>query len=106
LLSVNKTNGRLRLVRLITLPGPLASAWGMTVSPDGRLLVVAGGTGAAVLSLPKLESGAAHPVLGVLPVNSSGVFEAAVSRTGRSAPTGGCGSSMRPEPSERPAHVR
>jgi DNA-binding beta-propeller fold protein YncE len=78
-LSVNKTNARLTLVRLVTLPSPLVAAWGMTVSPDGRLLLVAGGSGTAVLSLPKLESGAAHPVLGVLPVNGSGVFEAAVS---------------------------
>jgi DNA-binding beta-propeller fold protein YncE len=78
-LSVNKTNSRLTLVRLVTLPGPLAAAWGMSVSPNGRLLLVAGGSGAAVLSLPKLESGAAHPVLGVLPADGAGAFEAAVS---------------------------
>jgi DNA-binding beta-propeller fold protein YncE len=78
-LSVNKTHGRLTLVRLVTLPGPLAAAWGMTVSPDGRLLLVAGGSGAAVLSLPRLESGAAHPLLGVLHANGAGAFEAAVS---------------------------
>ena len=40
-LSVGKTSGRLTLVRLITLPGSLAGAWGITVSSDGRLLLVA-----------------------------------------------------------------
>ncbi len=84
-LSVGKTSGRLTLVRLITLPGSLAGAWGITVSSDGRLLLVAGGSGAAVLSLPKLESGAARPVLGVLPANGAGAFEVAVSTDDRYA---------------------
>jgi DNA-binding beta-propeller fold protein YncE len=78
-LSVEKTSGRLTLVRLVTLPGSLTGAWGMTASPDGRLLLVAGGAGTAVLSLPKLESGTADPVLGVLPTTGAGAFEAAVS---------------------------
>jgi len=46
---------------------------------DGRLLLIADGSGTAVLNLPKLQSGAAHPVLGVLPTNGAVAFEAAVS---------------------------
>lgn len=67
-LAIRKVAGgqRLALVRVITLPPPLTAAWGMSISPDGRLLLVAGGSGTAVLSLSKVVSGAAHPVLGVL----------------------------------------
>ena len=80
-LASQKAGGarRLTLARLITLPSPLTAASGMSVSPDGRLLLVAGGSGAAVLSLPEVESGAPHPVLGVLTDGGSGAFEAAFS---------------------------
>jgi DNA-binding beta-propeller fold protein YncE len=70
---------RLALVRVITLPSLLTAAWGMSVSPDGRLLLVAGGSGTAVLSLSKVVSGGAHPVLGVLTDSGPAAFEAASS---------------------------
>ncbi|MGH3204000.1 MAG: YncE family protein [Streptosporangiaceae bacterium] len=82
-LAIRRAAGgqRLALARLITLPPPLIAAWGMSVSADGRLLLVVGGSGTAVLSLPKVESGAADPVLGVLTDagSGSGAFEAALS---------------------------
>ena len=78
-LAIRKVAGgqRLALVRVITLPPPLTAAWGMSISPDGRFLLVAGGSGTAVLSLPEVVSGAAHPVLGVLTDGGSAAFEAA-----------------------------
>ncbi len=76
---------RLALVRVIKLPPPLTAAWGMSVSPDGRLLLVAGGSGTAVLSLPKAVSGAADPVLGVLSDGGPAAFEAAPSSNGHYA---------------------
>jgi DNA-binding beta-propeller fold protein YncE len=78
-LAIRKVTGgqRLTLVRVITLPPPLTAAWGMSVSPDGRLLLVAGGSGTAVLSLSKVVSGAAQPVLGVLTDGGPAAFEAA-----------------------------
>jgi DNA-binding beta-propeller fold protein YncE len=86
-LAISRAGGgqRLTLARLFTLPPSLNSAWGMSASPDGRLLLVAGGSGTAVLSVPRVESGAAHPVLGVLPDRGAGVFEAAVSADDRYA---------------------
>ena len=76
---------RLALVRVIKLPPPLTAAWGMSVSPDGRLLLVAGGSGTAVLSLSKVVSGAADPVLGVLSDGGPAAFEAAPSSNGHYA---------------------
>ena len=79
MLAIRKAAGgqQLALVRVITLPPPLTGAWGMSVSPDGQFLLVAGGPGTAVLSLSKAVSGAAHPVLGVLIDGGSAAFEAA-----------------------------
>jgi DNA-binding beta-propeller fold protein YncE len=70
---------RLALVRGITLPSALNGAWGMSVTPDGQLLLVAGGSGTAVLSMSRVVSGAADPVLGVLTDGGPGAFETVAS---------------------------
>jgi len=67
-----------RLVRTVDLPG-LADAFGLAMTHDGRLLVVAGYTATAVLSVRALEDGGRDPVVGVLADTGSGQFEVAVS---------------------------
>jgi DNA-binding beta-propeller fold protein YncE len=68
---------------------PTAGAAGITLSPDGRLLLVANGdTGAVVVSVPAAESGASDAVLGTLSVpvaRRGGAIEVAVSPDGRYA---------------------
>jgi DNA-binding beta-propeller fold protein YncE len=74
------------LLRTIALPA--TSAAGITLSPDGRLLLVADGeTGAVVVSVPAAESGANGAVLGTLSAGSqpAGAIEVAVSPDGRYA---------------------
>lgn len=51
------------LVHAIAVPGPTA---GDTLSQNGRLLLVAGGAGAVVVSVPAAERGSRHAVLGTL----------------------------------------
>jgi len=51
------------LIRTIAVPG---EAVGASLTRDGRLLPVADGQGAAVVSVARAERGAAHPVLGTL----------------------------------------
>ncbi|MGO8894518.1 MAG: YncE family protein [Streptosporangiaceae bacterium] len=68
-----------RLVRTVKLPGSLADAFGMAMSHDGLLLVVAGYTATAVLSVRALEDGGHDPVVGVLADAGAGQFEVAVS---------------------------
>jgi len=69
----------LRLVRLVSLPATFSDAFGMAMTHDGRLLVVAGFTAIAVLSVPALEDGAQDPLVGVLSDAGDGYFEVAVS---------------------------
>ncbi len=56
-------HGAPTLIRGITVPG---QAVGASLTRDGRLLLIADGQGAAVLSVARAERGAAHPVLGTL----------------------------------------
>lgn len=78
--------GAPRLVRAIQVPG---EAVGSSLTRDGRLLLVADGSGAAVISVARAESGAKHPLLGMLfpPVGSriaaDGAIETASSADGR-----------------------
>jgi DNA-binding beta-propeller fold protein YncE len=69
----------LRLVRTVSLPGPLTTAFGLAMTHDGRLLLVAGYTATAVLSVPALEDGGRDPVLGLLADAGAGQTEIAVS---------------------------
>jgi DNA-binding beta-propeller fold protein YncE len=76
------------LLRIIALPA--APATGLTLSPHGRLLLVADGiTGAVVVSVPAAESGANGAVLGTLSAPAGaqpgGAIEVAVSPDGRYA---------------------
>lgn len=76
-----------RLVRTIEVPGEAAGA---SLTRDDRLLLVADGRGAAVISVARAESGAAHPVLGMLsppssvsPQQGAGAIETSSSADGR-----------------------
>jgi 6-phosphogluconolactonase (cycloisomerase 2 family) len=77
------TRGTLRLVRTVPLPHSLPAAYGMTMTHDGRLLLVAGYTATAVLSVSALEDGRGNPMVGVLNDAGSGQFEVAVSADDR-----------------------
>jgi DNA-binding beta-propeller fold protein YncE len=68
-----------RLVRMVMLPGSLPDAFGMAMTHDGQLLVVAGYTATAVLSVRALEDGSQDPVVGTLADAGAGQFEVAVS---------------------------
>ena len=74
------------LVRTITVRGLTAGA---VLSPNGRLLLVAGGAGATVISVRAAEQGSKHAVLGSLvrPGGSTadGAIEVAVTPDGRYA---------------------
>lgn len=74
------------LVRTIAVPGPTAGA---ALSDKGRLLLVAGGAGAVVVSVPAAEQGGEHAVLGTLvaPGNplAAGAIEVAITPDGRYA---------------------
>ncbi len=76
-------------VLLRTIALPVAAAAGVTLSPDGRLLLVADeDTGAVVVSVPAAESGANGAVLGTLSIPGArlgGAIEVAVSPDGRYA---------------------
>jgi DNA-binding beta-propeller fold protein YncE len=68
-----------RLVRVVKLPGSLADAFGMAMTHDGTLLVVAGYKATAVLRVRALEDGASDPVAGTLDDAGAGQFEVALS---------------------------
>lgn len=68
-----------RLVRTAKLPGPLAAAFGMAITHDGLLLVVAGYTATGVLSVRALEDGGHDPPVGILTDAGAGQFEVALS---------------------------
>jgi DNA-binding beta-propeller fold protein YncE len=57
----------------------------MAMTPDGKLLLVAGYTATAVLSVPALETGSNAAVIGILADAGAGQFEVAVSADGRYA---------------------
>ena len=71
--------GTLRLVRPVPLPHTLPAAYGMTLTHEGRLLLVAGESATAVLSVSALEDGRGNPLAGVLSDAGSGQFEVSVS---------------------------
>jgi DNA-binding beta-propeller fold protein YncE len=64
-----------------------SSALGETLTPGGRYLLVAGGSGATVISVARAERGTPGAVLGTLadPTGGSGAIEVAVSPDGRYA---------------------
>jgi hypothetical protein len=76
-------HGAPRLVRTVDLPESLPAAFEMTLTHDGRLLVVAGYTGTAVMSVQALEDGRPNPALGVLSDAGAGEFGVAVSADDR-----------------------
>jgi sugar lactone lactonase YvrE len=78
-------HGAPRLVRTAPLPSSMTQAFGMTLTHDGRLLLVAAYTGTAVLSVPALEDGRGDPMVGVLADAGAGQFEVAVSDDDRYA---------------------
>jgi DNA-binding beta-propeller fold protein YncE len=73
------------LVRTVALPGGL-QPYGETLSPDGRHLLAAAGTGAVVIDTATAERGKFPPVLGVLSsmhgAQQAGAVEVAVSPDG------------------------
>jgi DNA-binding beta-propeller fold protein YncE len=70
--------GSLRLVRAVPLPAA-AGAFGMAMTRDGRLLLVADYSATVVLRVSALEQGRGNPVAGLLTDAGSGQFEVAVS---------------------------
>jgi DNA-binding beta-propeller fold protein YncE len=78
-------HGSSTLVHTVPLPSQLGYAFGMTLTHDGKLLLVAGYTATAVVSVAALEDGKPDPVLGVLSDSGAGQFEVAVSGDDRYA---------------------
>ena len=78
-------HGAPRLVRTVPLLSTMTAAYGMTLTHDGRLLLVAAYTATAVLSVPALEDGRGDPMVGVLADAGAGQFEVAVSNDDRYA---------------------
>jgi DNA-binding beta-propeller fold protein YncE len=74
--------GAPRLVRTVILPRLLTGAYGMAITPGG-LLLVAGYTATAVLSVHALEDGGRDQVLGMLRDAGVGQFEVVVSGDGQ-----------------------
>ncbi len=76
-----RTDGRLRLRAKITVP---EQALGVTLTPDGRYLVVADGYGGAyVLDVTATEHGSRSAVMGQLTSSGTGAIEASVSPNGK-----------------------
>lgn len=75
-----------RLIRSISVPG---EAVGSSLSRDGRLLLIADGQGATVVSVARAERGTPHPVLGTVTppasahLHAAGAIETASSADGR-----------------------
>ena len=78
-------HGAPRLVRTVPLPSSMTQAFGMTLTHDGRLLLVAAYTATAVLNVPALEDGRGDAMAGVLADAGAGQFEVAVSNDNRYA---------------------
>jgi hypothetical protein len=70
--------GAPRLVRTVALPSSMTGSYGLAMTQDG-LLLVAGYTATAVLSIPALEQGGRDPLVGVLADAGAGQFEVALS---------------------------
>jgi DNA-binding beta-propeller fold protein YncE len=68
-----------RLVRTVQLPQSMPDAFGMAMTHNGQLLLVAGYTATAVLSVRALEDGSHDPLVGILADAGTGQFEVAVS---------------------------
>jgi DNA-binding beta-propeller fold protein YncE len=75
--------GTLRLIRTVPLPVSLTGAYGMTLTHDGRLLLVAGYSATAVLSVSALEDSRGDPVAGLLTDAGNGQFGVTVSADDR-----------------------
>lgn len=75
--------GALRLIRTVPLPSTLRGAYGMTLTHDGRLLLVAGYSATAVLSVSAFEDGRGDPVDGLLTDAGNGQFGVTVSADDR-----------------------
>jgi DNA-binding beta-propeller fold protein YncE len=79
-------DGRPRTIRTISVAG---EAVGCSLTPDGRLLLIADGQGATVVDVARAVSSAPHPVLGSLQppasahLNAKGAIETNSSRDGR-----------------------
>lgn len=67
-----------RLVRMVKLPLQ-AAAYGMAMTHDGRLLLVATYSATAVLSVAALEDGSSDPVVGTLADSGVGQWDVTVS---------------------------
>jgi DNA-binding beta-propeller fold protein YncE len=70
--------GAPRLVRTVALPSSMTGAYGLAMTQDG-LLLVAGYTATAVLSVRALETGGRDPLVGVLADAGAGQFGVALS---------------------------
>lgn len=75
--------GRLRLIRTVPLPVSLTGAYGMTLTHGGRLLLVAGYSATAVLSVSALEDNRGDPVTELLTDAGNGQFGVTVSADDR-----------------------
>jgi len=89
-IEVLRLRGPLAPVQVRTIPvsaGAGAGALGEALTPDGRYLLAASGSGAVVISVARAERGSSGAVLGTLrdPRGGSGAIEVAVSRDGRFA---------------------
>jgi DNA-binding beta-propeller fold protein YncE len=71
-----------KLLHVIVLPEPTTGA---ALTADGRYLLLAGGSGAVVVSVPEAEQGSSQAVLGELASGATGAVEVAVSPDGRYA---------------------
>ena len=71
--------GTNQLVRTTLLPS-IRAAYGMAVTTDKQLLLVATYTDTAVLSIPALEEGSGNPIVGTLDDPQSGQFEVVITK--------------------------
>ena len=118
---VDDRGRRPRVVREITLPGDTLA--GDVLTNDGRYLLIADGSGAAVLDVGRLERGAPHAVLGKLAVDArstsltlDSAIEVSVSPTTDSpssrsnprmrSPSSTSTAPSRPDSSDRPLSAR
>jgi DNA-binding beta-propeller fold protein YncE len=71
-----------KLVRTIPLAG---TPTGLTLTPDGKYLLAASGSGAIVISVAAAEEGTANPVVGMLSSAGAGAIQVAFSNDGNFA---------------------
>jgi DNA-binding beta-propeller fold protein YncE len=82
-MTVHGTTGH--VVRRVVLPPRLAGAAGLALTHNGQLLLVAAGSATAVLSVPGVEQGSHHMLLGILADAGAGQTEVAMSGDDRYA---------------------